>query len=86
MKYFRLIFKVEDNQVMFSDLIEQEVEEDQFENMIWDKPIIRHEVGGHVHYIALDRDYLEAMLLGIGTYQELIPKEETCKKEKCCKE
>lgn len=86
MKYFRLIFKLEDDRVMFSDIIEQEVEQQQFENMVWDKPIIRHEVGGHVHYIALDRDYLEAMLLGVGTYQQLLPEQEKeCKKEKCCK-
>jgi len=92
MKYFRLIFKLEDDQVMFSDIIEQEVDQEQFETMVWDKPIIRHEIGEHVHYIALDRDYLEAMLLGVGTYQQLLhvvvfpaEQEKECKKEKCCK-
>ena len=39
--------------------------------MNWDAPIIRHEMAGHVHFIALDRDYLDSMLLGIGTYQAM---------------
>jgi hypothetical protein len=69
MKYYRLIFKREDEKVLFSEIIEQEVTVSEFESMNWDSPIIRHEMAGHVHFIALDRDYLDAMLLGIGTYQ-----------------
>ena len=69
MKYYRLIFKREDEKVLFSEIIEQEVTISEFESMNWDSPIIRHEMAGHVHFIALDRDYLDAMLLGIGTYQ-----------------
>ena len=69
MKYYRLIFKRENEKVLFSEIIEQEVTVSEFESMNWDSPIIRHEMAGHVHFIALDRDYLDAMLLGIGTYQ-----------------
>lgn len=71
MKYYRLIFKVEDEKVMFSEIIEQEISKYDLESMNWDAPIIRHDIAGHVHFIALDRDYLDAMLLGIGTYQKL---------------
>jgi len=71
MKYYRLIFKREDEKVLFSEIIEQEVTTDEFESMNWESPIIRHEMAGHVHFIALDRDYLDAMLLGIGTYQAM---------------
>ena len=69
MNYYRLIFKRENEKVLFSEIIEQEVTVSEFESMNWDSPIIRHEMAGHVHFIALDRDYLDAMLLGIGTYQ-----------------
>ena len=69
MKYYRLIFKRENEKVLFSEIIEQEVTVSEFESMNWDSPIIRHKMAGHVHFIALDRDYLDAMLLGIGTYQ-----------------
>jgi hypothetical protein len=71
MKYYRLIFKVENGIVMFSEIIEQLLEQDELNSMNWDRPIIRHEMGGHIHFISLDRDYLDAMMLGIGTYQTL---------------
>lgn len=71
MKYYRLIFKQEDGKVMFSQIIEQEMKKDELESLSWDSPIIRHEIAGHIHFLALDRDYLDAMLLGIGTYQIL---------------
>jgi hypothetical protein len=71
MKYYRLIFKREDNKVLFSEIIEQEVAIEDLESMNWDSPIVRHEIAGHIHFLALDRDYLDAMMLGIGTYQAL---------------
>lgn len=71
MKYYRLIFKKENDKVMFSEIIEQEISKHELESMNWDAPIIRHEMAGHMHFLALDRDYLDAMLLGIGTYQAM---------------
>lgn len=71
MKYYRLIFKRENNKTMFSEIIEQDVSQSDLESMNWDSPIIKHEMAGHIHFIALDRDYLDAMLLGIGIYQKL---------------
>lgn len=71
MKYYRLIFKQEDGKALFSEIIEQEIAQNEFEQMNWDAPIIKHEMAGHIHFLALDRDYLDAMLLGIGTYQIL---------------
>lgn len=56
---------------MFSEIIEQDVSQSDLESMNWDSPIIKHEMAGHIHFIALDRDYLDAMLLGIGIYQKL---------------
>lgn len=71
MKYYRLIFKIENDIVMFSEIVEQLLEKDDLNSMNWDRPIIRHEMGGHIHFLSLDRDYLDAMMLGIGTYQTL---------------
>jgi hypothetical protein len=71
MKYYRLIFKKDNNKVMFSEIIEQDISQHDLEQMNWESPIIRHEMAGHIHFLALDRDYLDAMLLGIGTYQNL---------------
>jgi hypothetical protein len=71
MKYYRLIFKVEDQKVMFSEIIEQIVSPEDLNAISWDRPIIRHEMAGHIHFLALDKEYLDAMLLGIGTYQTL---------------
>lgn len=69
MKYYRLIFKKEDGKVLFSQIIEQEISQHEFQAMNWDAPIIKHEMAGHLHFLSLDKDYLDAMLLGIGTYQ-----------------
>ena len=71
MKYYRLIFKIENDIVMFSEIVEKLLEKDDLNSMNWDRPIIRHEMGGHIHFLSLDRDYLDAMMLGIGTYQTL---------------
>lgn len=71
MKYYRLIFKEEDGKVLFSQIIEQEMTNVDFESMSWEAPIVRHEMAGHFHFLSLDRQYLDAMLLGVGTYQVL---------------
>ncbi len=71
MQYYRLIFKKEDGQVLFSEILDGEVTDEQFEQMNWDAPIVRHEVADHVHFISLDPQYLDAMLLGVGTYQKM---------------
>ena len=54
MRYYRLIMKSENGVALFSEVIEQEMTESEIESLSWDKPIIRHEVAGHVHFIALD--------------------------------
>lgn len=56
---------------MFTEIIEQIATQEEFNSMNWDRPIIRHEIANHIHFIAIDRDYLDAMLLGIGTFQSL---------------
>lgn len=71
MKYYRLMFKKENDKVLFSDIIEQDISQQELESLNWDAPIVRHEMAGQIHFLALDRDYLDAMLLGIGTYQVL---------------
>jgi len=71
MKCYRLIFKKDNAKVMFSEIIEQTLSNEEFQSLSWDKPILRHEMAGHIHFLALDRDYLDAMLLGVGVYQTL---------------
>jgi len=70
MKYYRLIFKNDIQGVSFSEILEQQVEEPTFQTMDWDKPIIRHFDGKHLHFMALDRAYLECMIAGIAAYHE----------------
>ena len=72
MRYHRVIFKKDEaGQCVFTDVIEQDVSDEDFQKMNWEKPIIRHEVADHIHFLALDSSYLEAMLLGVGVYQVL---------------
>lgn len=71
MNYYRLIFKKENGKVLFSDIISQEMDVDEFQKIKWDKPILRQEIGDHIHFMALDVTYLDCMMLGIATYQEL---------------
>ena len=71
MNYYRLIFKKEDGKVMFSDILSQEMDIEEFQKIKWDKPILRQVVADHVDFIALDVAYLDSMMLGIATYQEM---------------
>jgi len=73
MKYFRIIFRKneKDGSPEWTDISEAEMSQEQFEDMNWDKPIIRQITEGHVHYISLDYNYLDAMILGIHTYKSL---------------
>jgi len=70
MKYYRLIFKKDEGGVAFSEITEQYIDGDTFNSMDWAKPIIRHFDGKYLHFVALDREYLECMLVGISAYQE----------------
>ena len=71
MKYYRLIFKKDEKGVAFSDITEQVVSNEVFGTMDWTKPIIRHFDGKYLHFLAIDRQYLECMLVGISAYQEI---------------
>ena len=71
MKYYRLIAKKEEDQVLWSDIVEDELSEDTLMNVNWDKPITRFKDNEHYHFLALDKTYLEAMLGGVATYREL---------------
>ena len=71
MKYYRLIFRKTPENVLFSDIQEHEVDQQEFEKIKWDRPIIRQVMGGDQHFLALDPTYLDAMVLGIGTYLEM---------------
>jgi len=69
MTYYRIIFRTNDNgETEWTEIITQEMDESDFEKMNWEKPIIRHQVGDQTHFIALDNKYLDAMILGIRTY------------------
>jgi hypothetical protein len=72
MKYYRLIFKQEETgKCVFSEILDQEMNDQDFQKMNWEKPIIRHIDNGHHHFISLEKTYLETMLLGIQTFQHL---------------
>ena len=72
MKYYRLIFKKDESgQCVFTEVLEQEMSNEDFEKMNWEKPIIKHVDNEHVHFVALERTYLEAMLLGIQFFRDL---------------
>ena len=70
MTYYRIIFRTNENgEPQWTEIITQDMDESDFEKMNWEKPIIRHQVGDQTHFIALDSNYLDAMILGIRTYK-----------------
>lgn len=71
MKYYRLIFKKDEGGVAFSEIIEQTVDQKTFEEMNWDKPIIRQMEGNLTHLLSISQEYLEVILLGISIYHEV---------------
>jgi hypothetical protein len=71
MKYYRLIFKRENGKVLISEVIEQGIDTATFNGMDWEKPIIRHFDGRHLHFMSLSKEYLECMMAGISAYQEM---------------
>ena len=69
MTYYRIIFRTNDSgETEWTEIITQDMDDSDFEKMNWEKPIIRHQVGNQSHFIALDNKYLDAMILGIRTY------------------
>jgi len=71
MKYYRLIFRKQDGTVFFSEIQEHEIDKEEFQQMKWDRPIVRQVMGGDQHFLSLDPTYLDALVLGIGTYLEM---------------
>jgi hypothetical protein len=71
MVYYRLVIKRDENGISASEIVKQFVDEQSYNDMIWDKPIIAHEFDGMHHFLALDPSYLEAFLAGMQTYVEL---------------
>ena len=71
MVYYRLVIKKDENGISASEIVKQFVDEQSYNDMVWDKPIISHEFDEMLHFIALDPSYLEAFLAGMQTYVEL---------------
>jgi len=71
MKYFRLLLKKEDEKVVFSNITEEEADDSTFEGMNWEKPVIIFNDGAHVHFISLEKNYLECVTLGISASNDL---------------
>jgi len=72
MKYYRLIFrKAEDGIPEWSDITENEMTKENFEKMNWEKPIIETSYNNMIHFISLEKEYLEAMIHGIYTYKRI---------------
>jgi hypothetical protein len=72
MRYFRVVLKVEDSKFYTSDIVEQNIDDQTFESMNWDKPLIRHVINNETHLIALEKEYLECLIAGIQIYLEMI--------------
>jgi len=76
MRYYRLIFKKEEYEekdiVAFSEIVEEYIDEKTFNDMNWDKPIIRHKQDNHIHLLSINKDYLECIVLGVSIYNELL--------------
>ncbi len=70
MKYYRLIFKKENEETLFTDIIEQVVDQKTFNEMNWEAPIVRHFDGKYLHFLSIDKSYLEAVLLGYKIAKE----------------
>ena len=71
MKYYRIIFRMSDDSVPeWTDIIEQEMDDESFQSISWEKPIIRQAIGDQTHFLAIDGKYLDAMILGIKTIKE----------------
>ena len=71
MKYYRIIFRTGDDGVPeWTDIIEQEMDDESFQSINWEKPIIRQVIGDQTHFLSLDSNYLEVMILGIKTFRD----------------
>ena len=73
MKYYRIIFRKNEKDGIpeWTDIVEHEMNDENFQQTQWEKPIIRQLIENQVHYLSLDRNFLDAMLLGIHTYKDL---------------
>ena len=78
MRYYRLVLKKENGKVLASEIVEQYIDEDTYNNMVWDKPIISSTLSDGkegvitYHFTALDPSYLEAFLAGMQVYIDLM--------------
>ncbi len=70
MVYYRLIFRKEDGETQFTEIYEQSIDNITFNSMNWEKPIIRHYDGKYLHFISIEKSYLEAVLLGFQVCKE----------------
>lgn len=70
MKYYRLIFKKEKDETFFTEIVEQTTDSKTFNEMSWEKPVIRHFDGKYLHFLAIDKSYLETILLGFQVGRE----------------
>lgn len=64
------MFKNSTQGVGISEITTNSVEDKIFNEMSWDpsKPIIAHNDGRYLHFISLDKSYLECMIAGISAY------------------
>lgn len=70
--YYRVIFKNSDQGVGISEIAENSISDEMFNSMNLDpsKPIIAHNDGRYLHFISLDKSYLECMIAGISAYMD----------------
>lgn len=65
MDYYRMRLKKADGEFTVSAITKHSMDDAVLEEMMWDKPIIRHFDGGMYHFVALVPEYLEVLKDGI---------------------
>lgn len=72
MKCYRLILLIKEGRLLFSEIEPIFLEREAYESGTWDKPITKIVTpNGDFHFIAFEKDYLDAMIAGIAVVKEL---------------
>lgn len=71
MTYYRVVLKRLDSEVLISDITKHSMPQEEFEKLIWTKPVIYHFVNEMHHFLSLEKDYLTSMIDGIKMYEAI---------------
>lgn len=72
MRYYSIYLTVKEGRLLISDMVEKFMEMSTFEEGSWDKPITKiMSPSGDLHFMAFQKEYLEAMIAGVALLPEL---------------